>query len=141
MKTAKLQLPSLTEYPELFGEYPRFRPTAKDAAPYYKLLKRLPKEVILEVAGGDLNLNRHQSCVCGLAYRAALANALKKDMNDPSVKHIDGYVPARCSDQFGGEMDAWSDLYYGVTDERMPAIERAFEKRLQECLYPSRKRS
>lgn len=139
----KLKLPDVDTFPELFGSRPLACPTAREAAPFLKTLRLLPKHVILEIAGSELDLLVGNYCVCGLAYKSAIAKALKVDITDvDSHMHrgTDESIPSACARVFGGTPVEWADIYFGVTNQNMPAIELAFVQRLQECLYPSEAR-
>jgi hypothetical protein len=110
------------------------RPTAREAAPYLKTLRRLPAHVVLEIAGGDLLLGSAPSCVCGLAYRTALAYATRTSLERVRIPNLLETTYDACAQVFGGTSLEWHHIFYGVVDHRMPAIEYAFVTRLQECL-------
>lgn len=107
-----------------------------------KTFKRIPDDIILYIAGSELDLGDPKTCVCGWALNAAIlagtkrAKAFKErfslypDINDPMSSGPDEMVHV-----FGGEPWEWAIIYYGVVMRDVtPFIELAFLRRLQKAL-------
>jgi hypothetical protein len=106
---------------------------AHAARPYERLLARLPDEVMLEIAGHEFEMCNENSCVCGWALRAVIARLEGHYIDDVDIWYADGYggdVPGTLAKYVGGTSKAWERLFYAVTDERLPAVEYAFVRRL-----------
>lgn len=113
----------------------------KTIAQYLKTLRRLPDDVVLDLATRELELFSPSRCVCGWAVRLGLAQAAgvpAKDELDTFEYH--GMLPvcgtvASMVELYGGTIDEWADIFSGVTEEReMPVIELALVKRVLEAV-------
>lgn len=106
---------------------------AKAYLPYLKTLRRIPAPIIQAMATREIRFNDPAACVCGWAIRESLAFA-NGQTADENADECDWDSDEQLLRTFGGTFDEWHDIYYGVTDDRRPAIEEAFARRVMECV-------
>lgn len=112
--------------------------------PVYKASRRalalVPADIILNVAGQELDLNASHSCVCGWVVRAAIEK-VKVAPTDAGGDHN----PGECVEFFGGNVDDWKALFMGVIgnfqchsqerdETQIAATELAFVDRVNEAV-------
>lgn len=121
--------------------------TRKDWFPFLKTLRRLPDDVVLDMATREFAMHSEDACLCGWALRASLSRLDGKapeefsgdDWDDPNTD-------TEIVRLFGGTPDEWRDIYVGVTEKsdnmwdyyvgrrgKLPEIERAFIERVAEA--------
>jgi hypothetical protein len=114
----------------------------KLAKDYLKTLRRVPDDVILDVAGRDIDLELPSTCVCGWVVRAALAQLRGTTPEAVDMENIGAMYDAEYRDTltgvYGGTVDEWNDVYYGVSScsddpDSLAHIERAFLHRVLEA--------
>ena len=102
-----------------------------DWMPYLTTLRRVPADIILSVATRDINLRDANTCVCGWVIREAIA---RRDNVDAEDAFSDAFHADACRAAFGDTGDEWDAIYFGVSYECAPLIERAFVERVLECV-------
>jgi hypothetical protein len=106
--------------------------------PYLKTLRRLPDDVVLDMATREFEMGLGDTCVCGWALRAglSLANGETPDevqlFGGPSLR--DTAVTEDLAKEFGGQRGEWEDIWDGVCMGDLPDIELAFAIRLDEAV-------
>lgn len=111
-------------------------------ARYLATLRRIPKEIVLDMAFRDFDMGDPDTCICGWAFRESLAAR-----SDVDASNVSGPVMASDRDEltsdftcrrlaavFGSTRDAWNEIYWGVTGTSALFIEEAFTLRVQECV-------
>lgn len=105
---------------------------SNDAIPYLRTLRRLPSDIVQEIATRNLNLLNGEACVCGWALRAGIARQRKTDAAEVETELS---VCNGLEDMFGGTWREWDRIFVGVTEsDTMPIIEEAFVARLAETM-------
>jgi hypothetical protein len=102
---------------------------------YLKTLRRIPDDIILDVAARDLDLNSGNRCICGWVIRDLIASTTGSAPEDTAAYDFDGgpFAPSdRCRASFGGSKDEWDAVYFGVGVD--PAVELAFVHRVKEAV-------
>lgn len=105
-----------------------------------RTLRRLPDDVVLDIAGREIDPVNFRTCVCGWALRGGLAMAAGVD---PSEVEIGGVVTYELLRIFGGSHKEWLAIFDGICDydedtrdtdhkSEYARIERAFVTRLNE---------
>lgn len=80
---------------------------------YLQTLRRLPDEVVLDMATREFTMSRADFCLCGWAMRAALSQA-----NGKTPEEFDDFgFPSDMAERFGGTEDEWRAIYLGVTPQ------------------------
>lgn len=110
-------------------------------------IRRVPAEIVLGTAACDLELDDSQQCLVGTFVRAEIANMVEKDIADTTkYDAVDGYglVSKMASRRFGGTVNEWAKLFYGVvgysaqglyaSDDLRAATELAFVRRVNEVV-------
>jgi hypothetical protein len=98
---------------------------------HLRTLRRLPKDIVLEIAGREILPSKPSQCLCGWALRIGLAKQLDADPSEmqPFVD-FDKLVAL-----YGGTEQQWHELFWeiGNTDEEIAvAVEQAFMQRVME---------
>ena len=95
-------------------------------------LRLLPDDIVLAVAGREIEPSEPSSCLCGWAMREGFARVLDqpaselRPLADPSQWLAVTY---------GGSYGNWDDIFLGITDQASaPLIEEAFTFRVLECV-------
>ncbi len=96
---------------------------------YLKTLRRIPKPIRLAMATRVFDMDDDEVCLCGWAVREALAYANGKAAEEYSVH--EGAAMWTSSERqavalFGGTVQEWQAIYFGVVELDLPIIERAF---------------
>lgn len=113
-------------------------------------LRRLPDEIVLDIAGRDINLFQPHACVCGWALNSAITFGLNKAVAMAKNGQLDIYYPDEdksseevrydadvrvMAEIFGGNEGDWQLIFMGVTEGVLvPYIEEALTRRLMEAL-------
>lgn len=110
--------------------------------PYLTTLRRIPDEVILDMATREFQMFSARSCVCGWALRGGLSLLNGKT---PDEFDVNGN-PAAMAARFGGTDEEWRAIFIGVTAGcgtpgcgvcraagKLPDIELAFVHRVAEA--------
>lgn len=83
-----------------------------------RTLRRLPDDVVLDIAGRDIKPSQTESCLCGWAVRSAFLRAVGRDL-DPANSEADdrvfNNVPRWLRRRFGGSQREWGNIFHGVT--------------------------
>ena len=105
-------------------------------------LRRVPDRIILATMGRELDLGQGDTCLCGWCVREKLAEIRNVGAStvDPYADWNAGNPRKQSQNLFGGTMQEWQNIYWGVMDARMPIIERAFVRRVNEAVYPRKRR-
>jgi hypothetical protein len=120
-------------------------PTKKlspEVARYLDTLRRLPDDVVLDMAGREFDMDSYTTCVCGWAVRIELAKQTRGAT--PDNQDVRGWVPETCEDLFGGTTQEWNSIFHGVLAwgsgdyDILPLIELAFTIRVDEAVRNSR---
>lgn len=127
---------------------------------FLKLLRRVPDAIILEVAGQTFAMSDFARCVCGHTLRATVRALTGRDAqirDEVTLDHAGNIKEARrlvtgpLSAIYGGTVDEWDALFYGVTNnyvfdeggtltlrrtfsDTRDHIEEAFARRVAECV-------
>ena len=114
---------------------------------YLTTLRRLPDDVVLEVAGHELDLVDSYACLCGWALRAVMAKLQRVSIDTWSSYRMEDYeayrdargldagVPELLSEKVGGTREEWSNIFDGVIcDLALPDIEFAWTIRVAEAV-------
>lgn len=111
-------------------------------------LRRIPDRIVLAIMGRDLDLGDSCRCVCGWAVREKLAEIRDARASTINLWDEDGFdlpgdiVRRVCSEEFGGTRMEWDAIYAGVIGVAdLPVIETAFTRRVEEAVFPQRKRA
>jgi hypothetical protein len=96
------------------------------------LFAPIPDDVVLSVATRDLDLGEADRCLCGWVLREQLARAAGVDASEQTVDSF--RVVGGCVEAFGGDYDAWSAVFRGVTNYRARIIEEAWTNRVLDAL-------
>jgi hypothetical protein len=106
---------------------------------HLRVLRLLPDQVVLDVAGRDLVMSDSRQCLCGWALRASMALASGGDPADD--KYADECVwglyevPDALARRYGGTVEDWALIFGGVASHLYrEAIEEAFTLRLLEAV-------
>jgi hypothetical protein len=125
---------------------PRAKPTRtkeseavpRAVLPYLTTLRRLPDDVVLDIATRDLDLWRPCRCVCGWAVRAGLARSSgdwTEERTGDAVLTGRISVLSAMEQMYGGTLDEWQEVFVGVVQPlQLPLIEHAFVLRLDEAV-------
>lgn len=109
----------------------------QDWYPYLKTLRRLPDEVVLDMATREFDMDAYDHCLCGWAIRGALSymdGCTPEEVDSDVVAgQGNGSVPRGLAERYGGEVEAWKTIFVGVQGARLPTIERAFVERVAEA--------
>lgn len=95
---------------------------------YLETLRRVPDDVILSVATREFDMPNPRTCLCAWLVREQLAQQHDTAADDEVGWAIDEKV------LFGGTSSEWAEIYVGVLDRRLPAIELAFVDRVAEAV-------
>jgi hypothetical protein len=107
------------------GLSPRTRATLRT-------LMLLPDDVVLDMAGRELDMYSGNRCLCGWALREVLAKAADLPPERFNVWEHTGNVPVALASQVGGTTAEWSEIFNDVMDsEKVKEIELAFVLRLE----------
>lgn len=103
----------------------------KQSAPFYRTFMRLPRDILLAIAGRDIQPRRWDRCVCGWIFRESLARELGRPASEVNLDTVaSSYPPSECAHRYGGTYDEWLNVYAGVMDRRRPAVEIGFIRAL-----------
>jgi hypothetical protein len=95
--------------------------------PYLKTLRRIPKPIRLAMATREYAMGDPNACLTGWALRESLAFANGKTADEYEVYQYDNFGdPEDSRRRFGGTVEEWEEIFWGVTDERRAEIEVAF---------------
>lgn len=105
-------------------------------------LRRLPDDVVLEVAGQDLDLADSNSCLCGWALRGVMAKLQHTAIRKWNVERTENYASRHggvCSalvNKVGGTYQDWHEIFIGVVgkEETIAAVEHAWTLRVDEAV-------
>lgn len=101
---------------------------------YLATFRRIPDEAVLAMAGKHFNMGDPYQCVCGWAFRVALAAEIPVAVTMTDEKHKWLSSAELCQHVYGGSSGEWHEIYFGVVDaDVMPLVEQAFIMRLQEA--------
>lgn len=116
------------------------------AQPYLDTLRRIPDDIVLAVAGREINPHDAETCICGWAVReyvSEMANVDARSVDncncDRNVRavyrNMDSFdTPSRCHTAFGGSYERWADVFTNiVAPSESRAIEEAFLWRVMEA--------
>lgn len=112
---------------------------------YKRLLDRVPDDIILSVGSREIMLESDASCLVGWVVREGIARIVNVDPTDVHLRteqvaeavdcSVDDPTFAVCTRMYGGNVDHWRELYFGVTyREELPDIERAFVNRIEDAI-------
>lgn len=99
-------------------------------------LDRLPDEIALAIGLHVYTPKTVKSgftCVCGWSVREAFARTLgvAAESSEAYTKLVDGpAIYAMCQQRFGGSLERWADLYFGVCSSNARLIEEALFDRV-----------
>lgn len=99
---------------------------------YLKTLELLPDDVVLDIAGREINPYCSRTCLAGWALHASLQRAIPVQFGPTPTEwgYSDSTPPALLSHRYG-DLAGWQAIYYGIENpHKLPAIERAFMTRL-----------
>jgi hypothetical protein len=96
-------------------------------------LCRVPDRIILAVMGREFDMSDYQTCVCGWVLREKVAELQNRAASEVDVDDLPNSVCRECAGTFGGTVGDWDDIFMGVTDGQLPAIESAFVRRVDEA--------
>ena len=82
--------------------------------PYLETLRRLPDDVVLDMATREFDMVWGHLCLCGWAMRAALSRANGKAPDEFGAVDVGSPVHGLV-EKFGGTVAEWSAIYWGVT--------------------------
>lgn len=111
-------------------------------------LRRLPDDIVLDMATREFRMTEASSCVCGWALQVALDKLIGAPESRPHSLLRD-QVPATLALLFGGAQDEWDAMYYGVLPrhalrpefftygDHVADIELAFVERVAEAVEAS----
>jgi hypothetical protein len=99
---------------------------------YLSTLRKLPDDIVLDLATRELELNNPQRCVCGWAVRASLG---KLQDRDPARVNMEDVDEAEWLNQSYGFGDVtWHEIFDGVVEAlEAPVIEEALRIRVIEA--------
>ena len=107
---------------------------------YLQTFRRLPDDVVLAVAGREIDPGSPQRCLCGWAIREALARELNLPASEidpyeyvyrPPMAGINGELAKR----YGGRVEEWHNIFSGIVLPGSEAdVELAFTTRVLECV-------
>lgn len=100
------------------------------ASKYLKTLELLPDDVVLDIAGREIEPDVSSTCLAGWALRASVARAVPVQFAEEPDSWLSFTPPAKLAQRYG-DYAGWQAIYYGIENPRkLPAIERAFMARL-----------
>ena len=102
--------------------------TQTSYAGYLTTLRRLPREVVLEIAGREIDPGDPETCICGWALRLGLSQERGVDADYLLTPWTDLYELVRL---YGGDWGDWYAVYHGILDDRV-LVEQAFMRRVLE---------
>lgn len=113
----------------------------REYLPYLKTLRRIPDDIILSMGVREFHMDDATTCICGWALREGMSKVLNETADElnhydapaPSGEIMPG-TPSRCVAMFGGDHRSWHNIFIGVTNSQLPAIELAFVVRMDEAV-------
>lgn len=106
-------------------------PIPLEVLSFLQTLRRLPDDVVLDMATREFQMGEPDTCVCGWAIRHALARRL-----DVAPEDVNGDTVSVHSEEklYGGTWQEWYSIFQGVCgDVDLPLIELAFVIRVDEA--------